>query len=389
MASLRKFPGSQYWFACFTTVDGRRLQRSTKETVRKEAQKKADAWESLFRARITAKQANKVIAETFQKIYGEQLPGSTVRSFFEDWLQRREGEVAKATMEAYRGTSRKFLTWLGARADKLMVELDTRTVTAFRNDEAKRVSATTANHLIRILRVILEDARREGLIHENPAKDVSRLKPDSSSSRRPLTVDEIKTVLAVANEEWRSMVLFGLYTGQRLSDIAGLTWNHVDLAAGEVSLRTRKTDRMVRIPICSPLAAHIESLPSSDDPGAPLHPRASALISKGQSSRLSREFGQLLAVAGLADESRLNHQGKGIGRAARRAKSEISFHSLRHTATSLMKNAGISPAVVQDIIGHDSAEMSTHYTKIERDAKAKALDTLPDLRITEGSTAPR
>lgn len=44
-----------------------------------------------------------------------------------------------------------------------------------------------------------------------------------------------------------------------------------------------------------------------------------------------------------------------------------------------MKNAGVSPANVMDIIGHDSAEMSTHYTNIESAAKRKALDTIPDL----------
>jgi integrase len=65
--------------------------------------------------------------------------------------------------------------------------------------------------------------------------------------------------------------------------------------------------------------------------------------------------------------------------AARRAKYELSFHSLRHTANSMMKNAGISPAIVQDIIGHDSAEISAHYTHVEHSAKKLALASLPDI----------
>ena len=40
---------------------------------------------------------------------------------------------------------------------------------------------------------------------------------------------------------------------------------------------------------------------------------------------------------------------------------------------------GGSPAVVQDIIGHDSAEMSAHYTHIESGAKRQALAALLDL----------
>ena len=45
MASLRRFPRSPYWFACFTLPDGRRTQQSTKSTDRKEAQRIANKFE--------------------------------------------------------------------------------------------------------------------------------------------------------------------------------------------------------------------------------------------------------------------------------------------------------------------------------------------------------
>ena len=44
-----------------------------------------------------------------------------------------------------------------------------------------------------------------------------------------------------------------------------------------------------------------------------------------------------------------------------------------------MKNAGVSPAIVQDIIGHDSPAISAHYTHIEESAKRKALNAMPDV----------
>ena len=59
--------------------------------------------------------------------------------------------------------------------------------------------------------------------------------------------------------------------------------------------------------------------------------------------------------------------------------NEISFHALRHTATSLMKNAGISPAIVQEFIGHDSEAINRVYTHIETDAMRRAADALPDI----------
>jgi integrase len=69
----------------------------------------------------------------------------------------------------------------------------------------------------------------------------------------------------------------------------------------------------------------------------------------------------------------------GKGHSQRRTVSEISFHSLRHTATSLLKNAGVSAAVAMDIIGHESEAINRHYTHIEAATKRAALRKLPKL----------
>jgi integrase len=380
MAALRKKDRSPFWFACFTMPDGKRTQRSTKETARKAAQSKADEWEHLTKTRANARQSQRVIADIYAAAHKKELPDSTTRLFFNGWLNRRQGELAPASLTAYKGRATHFIEWLGDSADRPIAEIETRHITAYRDALAARLSPNTANQGVKLLRVIYEDARRENHIAENPAKDCGSLKKDTSTTdRRPFTMDELRSVLAVADDEWRSMIFCGLYTGQRLADIARFTWANVDLSAGEIQLRTAKTRRMVRIPICSPLMTHLESLPSSDDPRAPLHPRAAALAAVNSSS-LSRQFGELVASVGLNDSKPCAADGeKRTGHSTRRTLSSLSFHSLRHTATSLMKNAGVSPAVVQDIIGHDSAEMSAHYTHIESDAKRLALEALPDL----------
>jgi hypothetical protein len=46
-----------------------------------------------------------------------------------------------------------------------------------------------------------------------------------------------------------------------------------------------------------------------------------------------------------------------------------------------MKDAGISPAIVQDIIGHDSPAVSAHYTHIGEAAKRQAIDAMPDVTL--------
>jgi hypothetical protein len=55
---------------------------------------------------------------------------------------------------------------------------------------------------------------------------------------------ELRSILDMANDEWRSMILFGLYTGQRFGDIATLPrLNNLDLVRGELRLSTQKQAR--------------------------------------------------------------------------------------------------------------------------------------------------
>src|SRR6267378_7561092 len=98
-------------------------------------------------------------------------------------------------------------------------------------------------------------------------------------------MDQLRTILTAADEEWRSMIYFGLYTGQRLADIANLAWSNIDKARGEFRLATRKTGKVLILPLAAPLVTNIKRLPPSDDPHAPLHPKAYAILQKeGKSS---------------------------------------------------------------------------------------------------------
>lgn len=58
---------------------------------------------------------------------------------------------------------------------------------------------------------------------------------------------------------------------------------------------------------------------------------------------------------------------------------ELSFHCIRHTAVSLMKDAGIPEAAVMELVGHDSEQMSAHYTHVGREALERAAGALPEL----------
>ena len=66
------------------------------------------------------------------------------------------------------------------------------------------------------------------------------------------------------------MILIGLYTGARLSDVASLTWENVDLPAKELRSVARKTGKTIILPLDGPLATHIEKLPAADSVKTPL-----------------------------------------------------------------------------------------------------------------------
>ncbi len=108
---------------------------------------------------------------------------------------------------------------------------------------------------------------------------------------RSLSPRLVKAVLAVADAEWQSIIRFELYTGQRLADVARLTWGNIDLQRKEIRLTARKTGKRLTIPIAAPLHAHILTLDAGDSPTIPLHPRAYGVVEKqGRANTLSNWF---------------------------------------------------------------------------------------------------
>ncbi len=363
--------------------DGRRTQRSTKSTDRKEAQRIAnkyeDAAETGRERKLTETQARKVIADIYSISNKDTLPNSSIKDYLESWLKRKELEASEPTHQRYKTVVTHFLKFLGAKAGLDLVHLNSKDITGFRDHLVKRFTSGTVNISLKIVRSALAQARRDGLIDVNEAERVTMIRVKArEQSRRPFSMDELQQIMKVANDEWRGLVLMGLYTGLRLSDVATLTWANVDLQELEIRVVSGKTDRQQIIPIARVLLKHLESLPSSDDPNGPLFPEASAARLRSQyGGTLSNQFHQILVSAGLVKKR--PHTKAGEGRSAKRAASELSFHSLRHTATTLLKNAGVTDAVARDIIGHESVAVSRNYTHIDTETKRKAVDKMPDV----------
>ena len=64
-----------------------------------------------------------------------------------------------------------------------------------------------------------------------------------------------KKLLAVCDDEWKSLVIFRFYIGARLGDLAMLTWQNLGLGSNEPYYTSRKTQRSVIVPLANALRA--------------------------------------------------------------------------------------------------------------------------------------
>ena len=72
-------------------------------------------------------------------------------------------------------------------------------------------------------------------------------------------------------------------------------------------------------------------------------------------SELNNAFAiEVLIPAGLMAPRPANKKSSNVGRTGKRQVNEITFHSLRHTFTTWLKQSGASNALAQLIVGHDS-----------------------------------
>ena len=380
MAFLFKGPKNKNWIAGFLDAKGKRYNRSTGTTSRREAQRIADSYEDASRKHRTMRQVREVISELHETVTGEELKAVSVEDFVASWLQRKAPETAASTLTFYTGSTSKFLKFLGDQKDTAIAEISPSLILQFRNSHAKTLAAKTVNHDLKCLKMLFKAARREGLLAEDPTEfvDSVRDRRDEQPTRRPFTIKELEATMEAADGEWPSMFMLGIYTGQRLGDIATLLRKNIDLDRGMLRFVTQKTKRQMGIPLAPPLLEFLKGLDLPSKPDAPLHPKAHEIVTiHKKSSLLSNQFARVLVKAGIREKK--SHKSTGKGRSAKRAYHPLSFHSLRHTTTTMLHEAGIPPSVAQAMIGHDSEAMHQIYVSVGDSALRKAASALPSL----------
>lgn len=392
MASVHQRKGTKYWHGLISLPGGKLIFRSTGHTDKAMALQVATQWERAAKGGVTGsmEQARKVMAEILKLTAPEVESRPSVRSFCDSWIRERAGEVAGGTLEFNTSTLQAFVDWLGPRADQPMDMISREDILAFREAERKRVSTVTANHRVKAVRQLFKAAARREILAADPAADVKSLRKERKKGRakRPFTLEELGRLDAVLDAEWRLIAWTGFYTGQRLGDVLRLRVEEFDGRRGALQLETAKRGLKVWIPIPPHLVKQLAEwvkAHAKDGWVFPEQVKAMDARKTAPTANASKRFMHYLWRAGLREHSPFGGSSQ-KARAKRRAEGEdaendrrvlhpLSFHSLRHTARTLLEEAGQPVKVIDAFIGQDG-ETGRIYTHVGEEALRRAAEVL-------------
>ena len=232
--------------------------------------------------------------------------------------------------------------------------------------------ASTVRKALLVLGIVFRFAMRDHIVSVNPASFVKKpTVAQRKGAHQRLTPDQLALLFTHTTGRSRIAVRIAATTGMREGELFGLQWRDVDLKGRMASVQRQfthgemvefpKTDAGCRdIGIDAKLATELtawklqqkaehrtdDSLIIATATGEPL----------SASNFLSRDFRPALTRAGLP---------------------RVHFHSLRHTAATILASSATPPGAVHRILGHASfATTMKLYGGLTADALESAAGTM-------------
>lgn len=189
----------------------------------------------------------------------------------------------------------------------------------------------------------------KGYVH--PCRSIER-RPEHNEKTRFLSDDECQRLLdACRASSWLRLyllVLMALTTGARKGELAGLTWADIDLVRAEATVgRTKNGDPRV-LPLVPAVVEQLQQFKA----GAPTlvfrSPRSAEKL-----FRFEPKYIEALHMARI----------KGV-----------SFHTLRHSAASMLARNGATLLEIADLLGHRQMQMTKRYSHLATSHKAALVN---------------
>jgi integrase len=215
----------------------------------------------------------------------------------------------------------------------------------------------SVNNALTVLRKMLSVAVDWDHLDHVPAVKWLRVPPQRFDF---LDFDEAQRLVAGADARWRPMIVTALKTGLRLGELMALRWEDVDLIAGRLVVR----QNLSRGRLTTPKNGRERQVPLSDD-----------LVTCLKAHRHRR--GELLFCHDDGSCLRRGETKHPLWRACARAGlRRIGWHSLRHTFASHLVMRGAPMKAVQELLGHQSFEMTMRYAHLSPDVRKDAVRLL-------------
>ena len=201
---------------------------------------------------------------------------------------------------------------------------------------AKSETPQAANNLLKALRLLLNHAIEIGMIGSNPAIGVKRYKSRGEGFQpwSEADVAQFETAYPIGTKERLALALL-VYTGQRVSDVARMGWQHVK--AQRVAVRQTKTNTALMLKMHPELVRMLAAVPRSNMTFL-VTDRGAAFSAAG----FSNWFGKRCRAAGLAG---------------------CTAHGLRKLAPTRRANAGASTEMLKAFGGHKTSQDVEEYIR--------------------------
>ena len=389
--SLFKRDGRGPWIASWYDHNGKRRSKSTKTTDRAAAQRilgKIVAETALRREGVIDSSRDRFATEA-RKPIGEHVQAYIAHCRRVGHAERHVDQKERHLRRLISNARLSRLSDLTADAlEQHLSQLKDEGLSARSLNFARQIAVAFAGWLVKTGKLDVN------LLRVVPKLDETR---DRRRVRRPLTDQELSSLLAVARERGReAWYLAAAFAGLRRGDLQRLTWSDVNFDENTLTIREGKAKRVDVLPMHPQLADALRE-------------RKAARMAVG-SARVSPETvpdrprQKDFLRAGLASEEIVrgdDGEPVMIGEGKRRRPKTrivcededgrvIDLHALRTTLGTNLARAGVAPQVAQKIMRHgDYRTTLNHYTVLGLSDAAGAVEKLPAIGPSRGSEAER
>ena len=212
---------------------------------------------------------------------------------------------------------------------------------------------------------MFEMAIAEGIVSRNPAVLLFTPRECSKPGHRTMTVEDIKRALGVLELRERLIFKLGVFAGLRPGEIFGLRRSRLSVDTADIQERiyrgkldTPKTQKSVRVVALSAIVREdLENWLAVSPNGVEgwLFPSEKLTTPLSKDNALYRYMRPRLKTVGL---------------------EWADFQVMRRMHASSMRELGVDPKIVADLMGHDVNVNLNVYTQTSLESRLQAVETL-------------